>query len=418
MTAPPTALPNLTIDADRLWADIMATAAFGGTEKGGIRRLALSAEDKAVRDWFTAEAEALGCTVKVDEIGTQFALYPGKDMNQPPIAMGSHLDTQPTGGKFDGVLGVLAGLAVLRAVHAAGFVPDRPLMVVNWTNEEGSRFQPGMAASGVHSGHFNRDWVYNGRDPEGVRFQDALQAIGYLGDQAACSQPFGAFLELHIEQGPLLEAASEQIGIVTGVQGIRWFEVSLAGFENHAGTTPMHLRRDAMVGAAKLTLAVNELALGYGGRAVGTVGRIAITPGSPNVIPGDVRFTIDFRSPELTIIDDFEAKLRAHAAVVAGEHGLDVTVQQVNQSTPVAFDQRCIEAVRAGTDRFGFACREMMSGAGHDAAHISAVAPTSMIFIPCKDGVSHNEAESATKADCAAGANVLLHAALSLAAAG
>jgi N-carbamoyl-L-amino-acid hydrolase len=291
-------------------------------------------------------------------------------------------------------------------------------MVVNWTNEEGSRFQPGMAASGVHGGQFDQARVYNSCDPDGVRFQDALQAIGYQGDQPAGSQAFGAFLELHIEQGPLLEAASEQIGIVTGVQGIRWFDVMLSGFENHAGTTPMHLRHDAMVGAAKLTLAVNELALGYGGRAVGTVGRIAVTPGSPNVIPGNVRFTIDFRSSELTIIDDFEAKIRARATVVADEHGLEIAIQQVNESTPVTFDQRCVQAVRAGTDRFGFACRDMISGAGHDAAHISAVAPTSMIFIPCKDGVSHNEAESATKDDCTAGANVLLHAALSLATTG
>lgn len=405
-------MQNLSIDAERLWDTLMHTARMGGTVNGGICRLALSADDKAVRDWFRAQAEAVGCSVSVDAMGTQYALYPGKHPERAPIAMGSHLDTQPTGGKFDGVLGVLAGLEVLRTLHDAGYEPDTPLMVVNWTNEEGSRFQPGMVASGVHSGAIDRQQAYDTTDMDGMRFEDALRAIGYQGDVAAGSQRFGAFFELHIEQGPVLEAEGKTVGVVTGVQGMRWFQVFITGFENHAGTTPMHLRKDGMVGAAKLTLAVNDLALGTGGRAVGTVGRIRITPGSPNVVPGDVFFTIDLRSPDATLLDDLEAKLRARAALVADEHGLAIDMRRVSHTPPVVFDPACVAAVRAAAERFGYPARDLISGAGHDACYVSATAPTAMIFVPCKDGISHNEAEHAEKADCAAGANVLLHAVL------
>ena len=405
-------MQNLRINAERLWHTLMETARFGGTAKGGIRRLALSDEDKAVRDWFAAEASAIGCTVTVDDMGNQYALYPGKHPERAPIAMGSHLDTQPTGGKFDGILGVLAGLEVLRTLHEAKYETDTPLMVVNWTNEEGSRFQPGMVASGVYCGAIDKQQAYDSVDPDGVRFEDALTQIGYKGRAPVGDTKLGAFFELHIEQGPVLEAEAKTIGVVTGVQGIRWYQVSITGFENHAGTTPMHLRKDGMVGAAKLTLAVNELALGYDGRAVGTVGRIEIRPGSPNVVPGDVFFTIDFRSPDMAILDGFEAAINAKARAVAAEHGLTIAIQRVSTCPPVTFDSSCVDAVRAATENCGYSFRDMLSGAGHDACYVSETTATSMIFVPCKDGVSHNELEDATQDDCAAGANVLLHAVL------
>lgn len=405
-------MQNLTINADRLWDTLMETARFGATEKGGVCRLTLTEADKAVRDWFRAAAEAIGCTVTVDEVGSQYALYPGKHPDRPPVAMGSHLDTQPTGGKFDGILGVLAGLEVLRTLHDTGFEPDTPLMLVNWTNEEGARFQSVMMGSAVYAGFLSTAAAYAVTDRDGTRFGEALAAIGYRGEAVAGSQPFSAFFELHIEQGPILEAENKTIGVVTNVQGIRWFHVLIKGLENHAGTTPMHLRRDGLVGAAKLTLAVNELACGYGGRAVGTVGQIRITPGSPNVIPGDVFFSIDFRSPDPEITKDFDARFRARAEQVAAEHGLEIEVKAISDIPPIPFDTGCIEAVRSGAERLGYAYREMISGAGHDSCHVAAKAPTAMIFVPCKDGLSHNELEHAEKEHCAAGANVLLQAVL------
>ena len=405
-------MQNLRIDAERLWDSLMETAKFGATAKGGIRRLALSDEDKAVRDWFKTQCEAIGCTVSWDDMGTMYAVYPGKHSDRLPIAMGSHLDTQPTGGKFDGILGVLAGLEVLRTLHQAGYEPDTPLMLVNWTNEEGSRFLPGMMASGVAAGEITKQHCYDQVDADGVRFEDALKAIGYQGTAPAGSTRFGAMVELHIEQGPILEAEGTTIGVVTGIQGMRWYAVSLTGTENHAGTTPMHLRQDAMVGAARLVLAVNDIARSFDGRAVGTVGRIEIRPGSPNVVPGDVVFTVDFRSPEAEILDAFEARFHEAAAAVRAEQDLGIDIERVRNNPPVAFDPAAIDAVRAGAEALGFSRREMLSGAGHDAGCAATLAPTAMIFVPCKDGLSHNEAEHAAPEHCAAGANVLLHAVL------
>ncbi|NBC33234.1 MAG: hydantoinase/carbamoylase family amidase [Alphaproteobacteria bacterium] len=407
---------NLRIDAERLWDSLMETARIGATAKGGIRRLTLSEEDKAVRDWFKAACEAIGCTVSWDDMGNMYAVYPGKHPDRLPIAMGSHLDTQPTGGKFDGVLGVLAGLEVLRTLHDAGYEPDTPLMLVNWTNEEGARYQPSMMGSAVYAGALTRERCYDQTDGDGVRFEDALEAIGYKGETPAGPETgapgFAGMFELHIEQGPILEAEDRTIGVVTGIQGMRWYKVFLTGKENHAGTTPMHLRQDAMVGAARLTLAVNEIARSYEGRAVGTVGRIEIRPGSPNVVPGDVFFTVDFRSPDAAILDAMEAGFREVADAVTAEHGLGIDVQKVSDSPPVTFDGAAIDAVRASADSLGYSHREMLSGAGHDAGYAAYVAPTAMIFVPCKDGLSHNELEDATAAHCAAGANVLLQAVL------
>ena len=412
-------MQNLRIDAERLWDSLMDTAKIGATAKGGVRRLTLSDEDKAVRDWFTAQCEAIGCTTWCDDMGSQYAVFPGKHPDRLPIAMGSHLDTQPTGGKFDGILGVLAGLEVLRTLHQAGYEPDTPLMLINWTNEEGSRYQPSMMASGVTAGKLDKQWCYDQVDGDGVRFEDALEAIGYKGTASSAKSaapfaapPFAAMFELHIEQGPILEAEDTTIGVVTGIQGLRWYSVSVTGTENHAGTTPMHLRQDAMVGAAKLALAVNEIACSYDGRALGTVGRIEIRPGSPNVVPGDVVFTVDLRSPEAAILDAFETRLGETAEQVAAAHGLGFDIQRVGNSPPVAFDPATIAAVQASAEALGHSHRRMLSGAGHDAGYAAQIAPTAMIFVPCQDGLSHNELEEATPEHCAAGANVLLHAVL------
>ncbi|GAB4064303.1 Zn-dependent hydrolase [Ancylobacter sonchi] len=402
-------MSNLTIDSDRLWSSLMETARFGGTPDGGIRRLTLTAEDRQVRDWLRAECEALGCTVAIDALGNMFATRPGTDPDALPIAMGSHLDTQPTGGKFDGVLGVLAGLEVLRTFHAAGYVTRRPLMLVNWTNEEGSRFSPAMISSGAYAGVFTVDDVLARTDAQGVTFGDALEGIGYAGEAPVGSVKFGEMFELHIEQGPVLEHEDKTIGIVTGVQGIRWYDITVEGCAAHAGTTPMPLRRDALVGAAEIVLIVHRIALEHDG--VATIGEIGVVNASRNVVPGEVRLTLDLRHPETAALEAME---KAVEAALAGPAFAKTPARLVRMwdSPPVAFDAGCIAAVRDGAAAAGYPAREIVSGAGHDSVYTARVVPTSMIFVPCKDGLSHNPAESATQADCAAGAQTLLNAVL------
>lgn len=403
---------NLTIDPQRLWDTLMETARIGATAKGGICRVTLTEEDRRVRDWFREACEALGCTVTVDSLGNMFALRPGRRSDLPPIAMGSHLDTQPTGGKFDGVLGVLAGLEVLRTLHALDYETNAPLMLVNWTNEEGARFAPSMLGAGVHAGLYSPEQAEAITDREGTSLREALEAIGYRGTAPVGSVAFSAMFELHIEQGPILEAEERTIGIVTGVQGMRWYDVTFTGRESHTGTTPMPLRRNALLGAARMIERVDAIARAHAPDAVGTVGMVEVRPNSRNVIPGEVFFTVDFRHPDPTALDAMEAALHEALAEVAGEIGLDCTHRRVTHNPPVVFDADCIEAVRRGTGQAGFNGREMLSGAGHDAAYIAAIAPTAMIFVPCADGLSHNEAESATFEDCGAGAQVLLNAVL------
>jgi len=403
------AMKNLTIDPERLWDDLMDTAQIGGTPKGGICRLTLTDLDRQVRDWLRAQAEALGCTVTIDDMGAMFARRPGQRNDIPPIAMGSHLDTQPTGGKFDGALGVLAALEALRTLHRAGYETFAPIEVVNWTNEEGSRFAPAMIASGVFAGAFTREWACARQDRNGETFGAALDQIGYRGEQRCGEHPLSAFFEVHIEQGPYLEAEGEDVGVVTGVQAIRWYEVTLIGQDSHAGTTPMPSRHDALLGAARLIEAVNAAALAYPG-AVGTVGILEVKPGSTNVIPGEVFFTIDMRDPDMSVLDRMESDVAAAAEKARGELGLEITIKNIFNQPPQAFDPGCIAAVREAAKVSGYSTRDMMSGAGHDAAYVARVAPSSMIFVPCKDGISHNEAEHSTKEQCAAGAQVLLQA--------
>jgi beta-ureidopropionase / N-carbamoyl-L-amino-acid hydrolase len=404
-------MQNLKIDGERLWGELMETAAIGGTPKGGICRLTLSEPDRQVRDWFKARAERLGCAVAVDDMGAMFARRPGQ-RDVPPIAMGSHLDTQPTGGKFDGVLGVLGALEALRTLVEAGYETFAPIEVVNWTNEEGARFSPAMTSSGVFAGAFDRAWAVSRQDRSGETFGAALEAIGYRGAEPCGAHRLSAFFELHIEQGPILEAEAKDIGIVTGVQGMRWYEAKVTGQDAHTGATPMHLRKNALLGAARLVDKIDAIARAHSPLAVGTVGSLEVKPNSPNVVPGEVHFTVDFRHPQTAVLDSMERMLFAAVAEVCGPLRLGGTATKIWDQPPVAFDPQCIAAVREAVAQSGFSAREIFSGAGHDAAYVARVAPTAMIFVPCRDGISHNEAEFTSKEQCAAGAQVLLQAVL------
>jgi N-carbamoyl-L-amino-acid hydrolase len=405
---------NLRINGDRLWSSIMETARFGATPNGGIKRLTLTKEDAEVRHWFKERTEALGCKVIVDEVGNMFAVRPGKRSGIDPIAMGSHLDTQPTGGKFDGVLGVLGGLEALRTIVESGLETHAPIAVVNWTNEEGSRFAPPMLCSGVYAGVFTREKVDATLDIDGVRFGDAIEAIGWRGTERAGSTKLSAYFELHIEQGPILEAENKTIGIVTGVQGMRWYEATITGREAHSGSTPMNYRSDSLVTAARLVLAVKEIADAHRPAGVGTVGRLQVRPNSSNVIPGEVFLTVDFRHPEDHVLDSMESALENAVEDLIRSSTTGVTLNRIWNCPPVVFDTNCVAAVRSGVEQEGLAAREIVSGPGHDAVYASKVVPTSMIFVPCAGGLSHNEAESITQADATAGVQVLLDAVLAL----
>ena len=389
----------------------METAAFGGTPKGGIKRLTVSDEDKRVRDWFKAECEKLGCVVEVDEVGNMFATREGKRKDLLPIALGSHLDTQPTGGKFDGVLGVLGALEALRTLVDMDYETNSPIMIVNWTNEEGSRFAPAMLCSGVYAGVFTPDYAYSREDRQGLKFGDELERIGYKGKHKAGAIKFASMFELHIEQGPILEAESKMIGVVTGVQGMRWYEVTVTGQESHTGATPMGLRKNALLASARMIDAINDVGTAHL-PGVASVGLIENRPNSRNVVPGEVFFTVDLRHPDESVLDKMESTYRAMLPKIAG--ALKVTFEEkcIWKSPAVKFAPELIACVRTGAKQAGFTSREMASGAGHDAAYIARVAPTTMIFVPCLGGISHNEAESTTLEECGAGAQVLLNAVL------
>src|SRR6185312_120015 len=355
-------MQNLRIDAERLWGELMETAAIGGTPKGGICRLTLTDLDRQVRDWFRARAEALGCTVTVDDMGAMFARRPGQRNDIASIAMGSHLDTQPTGGKFDGVLGVLGALEALRTLVQAGYETYAPIEVINWTNEEGSRFAPAMVASGVFAGAFTRDWAEANKDREGITFGSALDGIGYRGTQRCGDHPLSAFFELHIEQGPILEAEGKDIGVVTGVQAMRWYEVVVTGQDAHTGATPMLLRKNALLGAARLVDAIDAIGRKHP-PGVATVGRIENRPNSPNVVPGEVFFMIDLRHPDGAALNSMESDVRAALPHICDPLGLTFAEQRIWDQPAVKFDAGCVSAVRRAAELSGYSARDIVSGA-------------------------------------------------------
>jgi beta-ureidopropionase / N-carbamoyl-L-amino-acid hydrolase len=404
-------VPNLQINAQRLWDSLMETARIGATAKGGICRLTLTDLDRQVRDWLKAQCQVLGCTVTVDEVGNMFVTRPGKNSKLLPIAIGSHLDTQPTSGKFDGPLGVLAGLEALRTLHDHGHATNAPIELVNWTNEEGARFAPAMLASGVFAGVFTVDYACGRSDRDGKSFGDELQRIGYRGPEKAGGRKFAGMFELHIEQGPVLEHEGRMIGIVQGAQGVRWYDVTVIGQDAHAGAMPMGLRKDALVGAAHMIERIEAIARDTPD-AVGTVGLVENRPNSRNVIPGEVFFSIDFRHPDDKALDFMEAKLRAALAEILPPLQLTYRESRIWASPPVNFSPELIDCVRVAVETAGFSSRDIVSGAGHDSVYIARVAPTTMIFVPSRGGISHNEAEWTSQEHCAAGAQILLNAVL------
>ncbi|MGD9538859.1 MAG: Zn-dependent hydrolase [Alphaproteobacteria bacterium] len=399
---------NLAVNADRLWESLMEMAKIGGTEKGGVCRLALSDEDKAARDLFVRWCKEAGCTVTIDQMGNIFGRRPGRNDSLPPIMAGSHIDSQPTGGRFDGIYGVMAGLEVIRALNDAGFETEAPIEVAAWTNEEGSRFAPAMIASGVFGGEFTLDYGLSRADKDGKTIGEELKRIGYAGDAKCGGRKVGGFFEAHIEQGPILEADKKTIGIVQGVQGMRWYELTVTGMESHAGTTPMPCRRDALVGASRMVSEAHRIGMAQLPNGRSTVGMMQVTPNSRNTIPGKVFFTVDLRHPDADTLKAMGEEFQDACEAVAHELRLELDFKEIWYSPPVKFDAQCVAAVENAAQDLGFAHEPIISGAGHDAVYLSRVAPTAMVFIPCEDGISHNEVEAATKQDCAAGAQVLL----------
>lgn len=404
----------LRIDGARLWQSLMDLARIGGTPKGGVCRIALTDLDRQGRDLFAQWARDAGCTLRVDAIGNIFARRAGADDSLPPVMTGSHIDTQPTGGKFDGNYGVMAGLEVLRTLNAAGVRTRAPIEVAVWTNEEGSRFVPVMMGSGVFAGAFTLEHALAQRDAQGVSVGEALAAIGYAGE-AGPAPAVGAYFEAHIEQGPVLEKHGRVIGVVQAALGQRWYDVTVHGMEAHAGPTPMELRQDALLAASHLVAEVNRIAVNRMPHARGTVGSLEVFPNSRNVIPGRVKFSVDLRAPDDAQLLDMDAALRSACARIAAERGLRVDVEQVVYFPPQPFTPHLVEAVRANAADLGYGSMDVVSGAGHDAVYVARVAPAAMIFVPCADGISHNEIEDAEPAHLEAGCNVLLRAMLAAA---
>jgi N-carbamoyl-L-amino-acid hydrolase len=401
---------NLAIDRQRLWASLMEMAKIGATEKGGVNRQALTDLDRQGRDLFVRWCEEAGCSVRIDKMGNIFARRPGRDDGLAPVMTGSHLDTQPTGGKYDGVFGVLAGLEVVRSLNDLNYETRRPVEVAVWTNEEGCRFAPAMIGSGVFTGVFTLAEAHGTTDADGKSMAEELARIGYLGEAEMGGREIAAFFEAHIEQGPILEVEGKTVGIVQGAQGQRWFDVTVTGQEAHAGPTPMRVRRDALFGAGRMVDLVNRIGLDNQPGACATVGQLEVTPNSRNTIPGRVDFTIDFRHPDAETLAAMKTALESGAAGIAAEIGLELELEEIWYQPPIVFDPDCVAAVAKGAAEAGYSAMEIVSGAGHDACNVSTVAPTAMIFVPCEGGISHNEIEAATAEDCAAGCNVLLHA--------
>ena len=403
---------NLRINSSRLWDSLMEMAKIGPGIAGGNNRQALTDEDAQGRALFHKWCDEAGLTMGIDQMGTMFARREGTRPDLLPVYVGSHLDTQPTGGKYDGVLGVLAGLEIIRTLNDQGIETKHPIVIVNFTNEEGTRFPPAMVASGVFAGVHSLDWAYSREDSEGKTFGEELKRINWIGDEEVGSRKMKAFFELHIEQGPILELEEKEIGVVTHGQGLSWLEITLTGKESHTGSTPMPMRVNAGLGMARITQLVDEIAHNYEPNAVGAIGQCDIYPNSRNIIPGKAVFTVDFRHPEKSIITSMEEELRLGAEKIATEIGLTLEIESVGGFDPVTFDPDCVAMIRASAEKLGYGYRDLVSGAGHDACWINKVAPTAMVMCPCVGGLSHNEAEEITQKWASAGADVLLHSVL------
>jgi len=396
------------INEERLWNSLMTMAEIGATAGGGVGRLALTDLDRQARDLFRQWCEQAGCSIRIDRLGNIFARRAGTDPDAAPVMTGSHLDSQPLGGKFDGAYGVLAGLEVIRALNDEDIKTHAPIDVAVWTDEEGVRFGGGCLASAAFAGLIESETALGTTDADGLSMGDELVRIEYAGDEPVGGIPVAAFFEAHIEQGPVLEAEGIAIGAVLGAQGQRNFEVTVTGDEGHAGTLPMNRRRDAYLGAARMADALNAVAFRFDPVPVVTIGHVRVTPNSRNTIPGTVVFSIDSRHPDDGVLSQVKDAMRAECERVAGESNVEMSFKQISHSPPVVFDGGCVDAVRQAADRLDLASRDIHSGAGHDACNLARCTPTGMIFVPCRDGISHNEKESATPEDLAAGAAVLL----------
>ncbi len=403
---------NHRIDGKRLWDSLMDMARIGATQKGGVRRLTLTEVDRAGRDHFRTLCEAAGLAVRIDAIGNMFARRSGRDASRKPVLFGSHLDSQPSGGKFDGALGVMAGLEVMRSLDDRGLVTEAPLELVNWTDEEGSRFGKSLMGSGVWAGIFPVAEAENFADADGVTVGAALDAIGYRGNAPAAAFPADAYFELHIEQGPILEREDKRIGIVTGAQAMVWYDAMATGQDAHAGTTPPAARRDALLAAARIVVLVDQMMRARGEDGRGTVGELRVSPNSRNVVPGEVRFSVEFRHPDDAVLRGIAAAFPEAAHRIAAETGVTLALEELFLNPGQPFDPACVALVRQAAADLGYPAREIVSGAGHDAVYVARHVPTAMIFTPCKDGLSHNEAESILPEEAEAGAQVLLQAVL------
>jgi N-carbamoyl-L-amino-acid hydrolase len=403
---------NLRINPDRLWDSIHEIAEIGPGVAGGNNRQTLTDDDKKGRELFKRWCDEAGLTMGVDQMGSMFAMREGTDPAALPVYVGSHLDTQPTGGRYDGVLGVLGGLEVVRTLNDLGIKTRHPIVVTNWTNEEGARFAPAMLASGVFAGIHTLDYAYGRKDPEGKTFGDELKRIGWVGAEPVGARKMHAYLEYHIEQGPILEAEGKQIGVVTHGQGLWWLEFTLTGKEAHTGSTPMTMRKNAGLAMAHILQMVQEVAMSEQPGAVGGVGQMRFSPNSRNVLPGTVVFTIDIRSPEQAKLDRMRAAIEEEAPKICEALGVGCSVEAVGHFDPVTFDPKLVERVRNAAVKLGYSHMNIISGAGHDACWMQRVAPSVMIMCPCVDGLSHNEAEDISKEWAAAGCDVLFHAVL------
>ena len=401
---------NLRVNPDRLWDSLMEMAKIGPGVAGGNNRQTLTDADSEGRHLFRRWCDAAGLAMGVDKIGTMFARREGTDPDALPVYVGSHLDTQPTGGKYDGVLGVLAGLEVVRSLNDLNIRTKHPIVVTNWTNEEGARFAPAMLASGVFAGVHTLDYAYARQDGEGKRFGDELERIGWVGDEEVGARRMHAYFEYHIEQGPILEAENRQIGVVTHGQGLWWLEFTLTGKEAHTGSTPMAMRVNAGLAMARIFEMVQKVALDNQPGAVGGVGQVRFSPNSRNVLPGQAVFTVDIRSPDQAKLDGMRARIEKEAAAICAALGVKCAVDPVGHFDPVTFDPVLVGRVRAAAEKLGYSHMNIISGAGHDACWAARVAPATMIMCPCVDGLSHNEAEDISKEWAAAGADVLFHA--------